>query len=84
MAGVSRRMFTVSLGDLPDGLVVVPDLDGPAGTRYPVIDVDKMPAPYRHNRLLTSTRRQESPHPSVVKDTKYEEVWAYLLEEGVE
>jgi pimeloyl-ACP methyl ester carboxylesterase len=52
--------------------------------RYTVTNVDEAPAPYGHSRLLTSTRSQKSPHPSVISDKAYEGVWAYLLEEAVE
>jgi len=52
--------------------------------RYQVINVDKAPAPFGHSRLLTSTRPQESPHTSVIKDTEYENVWTYLLGEAIE
>jgi hypothetical protein len=52
--------------------------------RYPVIDVAQEAPPFRHTRLLTSTRSEEAPHPSVVQNPAYREVWTYLLEEPVE
>jgi hypothetical protein len=52
--------------------------------RYPVVNVDDTPPPYRHSRLLTSTRPQFAPHPSVIQDAAYRDVWTYLLEEAVE
>ena len=52
--------------------------------QYPVINVDEIPAPFEHSRLLTSQRPQANPHGSVIGDTAYQGVWKYLLEEPVQ
>jgi hypothetical protein len=50
--------------------------------RYKVIDVDKTSPPYRHSRLLTSSRQADNPHVAVIRNKAYAAVWKYLLEEA--
>jgi hypothetical protein len=52
--------------------------------RYRVVDVDAEKAPFRHTRLLTSTRKVENPHTGPVSLKEYRDVWVYLLNEPVE
>ncbi len=53
--------------------------------RYPVVDVDRATPPYRHSRLLTSSRPQKNPHGSVIqRPLDYAEAWAYMLQEPTE
>jgi len=52
--------------------------------RYSVVNVDEVPSPYGHSRLLTSSRYQKHPHPSVIRDIIYRDVWKYMLQEQVD
>jgi hypothetical protein len=47
--------------------------------RYPVIDVDRTPPPYRRSRLLTSSRPVKNPHASVIANPGYSKTWTYML-----
>ncbi len=51
--------------------------------RYQVIDVDESRPPYRHSRLLTSSRREDNPHTAVIGNKAHVPVWRYLLLEAV-
>lgn len=44
-------------------------------------DVDKTSPPYNDVHLLTSSRPQNNPHTSVVRDAAYKAAWQYMLTE---
>lgn len=50
---------------------------------YSVIDVDQIPPPYQHSRLLTSSFMQRGAHAAPVHDVRYSNAWQYLLTEPV-
>jgi hypothetical protein len=49
--------------------------------RYRVIDVDTVPPPYQHSRLLTSSRPAKNPHAAVIANRGYSKAWIYMLGE---
>jgi hypothetical protein len=52
--------------------------------RFPVVDVDKSSPPYKHTRLLTSTRNAKNPHGCVIANADFAKAWLYMLNEEAE